>query len=196
MSRGYAGYTECMIAYLKGMVLEKTFTYLIIENSGIGYKVFVTPEMLETKLGGEVRVYIYQKVTDDGITLFGMPDFRNLQFFELLITVTGVGPKMALSMLSAAKPDILENAISNADTGMFTRMSGVGKKTAERIILELKTKVSSITMQQSKGSTEIYDALVGLGYSPREARDVTLQVDNTLPSDQQLKMALKLLRKS
>lgn len=82
-----------MIAYLKGLILEKALTYIIVETNNMGYKVFVTPENLERKVGDEVRLFTYMKVSDDGQALFGLPDFLSLQFFEMLITVSGVSQR-------------------------------------------------------------------------------------------------------
>src|SRR5437868_3544429 len=100
-----------MIAFLRGKILQKTVQYLILEQNGLGYKIFTIPEVLEKSLGDEVSLYIYHKSSDDGQTLFGMPDFPSLQFFELLITVTGVGPKMALTIVSAGKIDMIQQSI-------------------------------------------------------------------------------------
>lgn len=183
-----------MISYLKGAVLEKGPNFLVLENQGIGYKVLVTPEGLEHKKGDEVALYTYHKVSDDGQTLFGVADFATLQFFELLITVTGVGPKMALAVLSAAKTDTLRQAIANQDSEIFTRMSGVGKKTAERIILELKNKMGAQEAGGSSGS-DIYDALLALGYSAKEIRNVIPKIDPSLHAEGKLKLALQLLSK-
>lgn len=184
-----------MIAYLQGKVLQKTTQYIVLKNAGIGYKIFVTPEVLDKALGSEAELYIYHKSGDDGQTLFGMPDFDSLQFFEMLVSVTGVGPKMALTIVSAAKIDLLQQAIVNADTEIFTRMSGVGKKTAERIILELKNKVTSAGLLEGSNAagSDVYDALAGLGYNPREIRETLPQLDPTADTATQLKQALKLL---
>lgn len=185
-----------MIAFLQGKVLQKTQQYVVLlSQDGIGYKVFATPEVLDMPLGSEVSLYIYHKSGDDGQTLFGMPDFAGLQFFEMLVSVTGVGPKMALTIVSAAKIDLLQQAILNADTEIFTRMSGVGKKTAERIILELKNKVDAggILQGSNVAGSEVYDALTGLGYNPREIREVLSELDATADTASQLKQALKLL---
>lgn len=181
-----------MIAYLKGKILDKTTTFLILENQGVGYKVFVTPEILENPTNSEISLYTYLKTTDDGQTLYGLADLATLQFFELLLTVSGVGPKVALGILSAAKVSTIEQAIGNNDPEIFTRMSGVGKKTAERIILELKNKVGLLTGGSSTG-TDLYDALIGLGYSNKEVRDAVQKVDSSLTTEAQLKQALKLL---
>lgn len=183
-----------MIAYLKGKILEKGLTYLIVENQGVGYKVFVTPDVLSKSIGDEVSLFTYHKVAEDGQALFGLPDFNSLQFFEMLITVSGVGPKVALAILSSAKVDAVKSAIANQDAAIFTRISGVGTKTAEKIIVELKNKVASSMNQVS--SSEVFDALLALGYNQREVRDAVQKVDSSLPQELQLKQALKLLGKA
>ncbi len=185
-----------MISYLKGKVLQKTVQFVILENAGIGYKIFTTPEVLESPLGSDLELYIYHKSSDDGQTLFGMPDFESLLFFELLITVTGVGPKMALTIVSSSKIDMLQQAIINADSDIFTRMSGVGKKTAERIILELKNKIAGGILSSAGGGSDLFDALISLGYNPREVRDVVGRVDSTLDTATQIKEALKMIAKA
>lgn len=184
-----------MIAYLKGTILEKGLTYIILENGGVGYKVFVTPEALESKIGDTIALFTYHKVSDDGQSLYGLPDFSTLQFFELLITVSGVGPKVALAILSAAKVDAVRQAIANQDAAAFIRIAGVGTKTAEKIIVELKSKVGPGGSMAGAGS-EIFDALLGLGYNQREVREVINKIDSAKPQGEQLKQALKMLGKS
>jgi len=183
-----------MISFLKGKVLEKGLTYIILENQGVGYKVFVTPEVLQKASGEEIALYTYMKVADDGQSLFGLLDFASLQFFELLITVSGVGPKMALAILSAGQVESVKQAIANQDAGMFTRISGIGSKTAERIIVDLKNKVGAA--DGKSGGSEIFDALLALGYNQREVREVINKIDSGKPQDQQLKQALQFLGKS
>lgn len=185
-----------MISYLRGKILYKNLHYVILERGGIGYKILVTPDILEkTQIGVELETYTYLKINDSEQTLFGLPDVKTLEFFELLITVTGVGPKMALTILSSAKIDILSEAIASGDVALFTRMGGVGKKTAERILLELKNKVG-LAKETSGSGSDIYDALMALGYSSREVRDVLGKIDLSLSSEEQLKQALKLLSKT
>ena len=193
-----------MISYLKGTILEKGLTYISLsagggsasggENFGIGYKVFVTPEILESKVGDQVSLYIYMKVSDDGQSLYGLPDFVTLQFFELLITVSGVGPKVALAIISAAPIEAVRQAIANQDAGMFKRISGIGSKTAERIIVDLKNKVGAVGGNAGAGSV-IFDALLALGYNQKEVRDVINKVDSAKPQQEQLKQALQMLGK-
>lgn len=184
-----------MIAYLKGTILQKTQSYLVLENNGLGYKVFVTPEILEARVGDTVVVYTYFKVSEDGQALFGLPDFATLQFFEMLITVSGVGPKVALAILSAARADAVKQAIANQDADIFTRISGVGTKTAEKIIVELKNKVGVLDMPQAKSSSEVFDALLALGYTQREVREIIGKLDVSLTQGGQIKQALKILGK-
>jgi holliday junction DNA helicase RuvA len=183
-----------VIAYLKGTILEKGLTYIILENGGVGYKVFVTPDILEARIGDTMAFYTYHKVSDDGQSLFGLPDFGTLQFFELLITVSGVGPKVALAILSAAKVDAVRQAIANQDAAAFTRIAGVGTKTAEKIIVELKSKVGPGGLAAGAGS-EIFDALLALGYNQKEVREVINKIDSAKPQGEQLKQALQLLGK-
>ena len=149
---------------------------------------------MELKIGDSVALYTYHKVSDDGQSLFGLPDFATLQFFELLITVSGVGPKVALAILSAAKVEAVRQAIANQDAAMFTRISGIGLKTAEKIIVELKNKVTGGRSQVT--SVEIFDALLALGYNQREVRETVSKIDSTKPQGEQLKQALQLLGKS
>lgn len=191
-----SGKLKTMIAYLEGTVLQKTSSYIIVQVGNLGYKVFVTPDVLEARLGDNVALYIYMKVSEDGQSLFGLPDFASLQFFELLITVSGVGPKMALAILSAAKADAVRQAIASQDAAIFTRISGVGLKTAEKIIVELKNKVGVLeSALGGSGSTEAFDALLALGYNQREVRDVINKIDTTLPVQEQIKQALKFFGK-
>lgn len=182
-----------MISYLKGKILEKGLTYIILENGGIGYKVFVTPEAMEAKIGDIVSFYTYMKVTDDSHSLFGLPDFATLQFFELLITVSGVGPKVALAILSSSKVESVRNAIASQDTGMFKRISGVGTKTAEKIIVELKGKVQISEQANKQISTEVFDALIALGYKQNEVRAIFNKLDLFASTGEQIKQALKVL---
>ena len=183
-----------MIAYLKGTILEKGLTYIILENQGVGYKVFVTPEVLSKNIGDEIALFTYHKSSEDGQSLFGLPDFATLQFFEMLITVSGVGPKVALAILSSAQVDAVKDAIARQDAAIFTRISGVGTKTAEKIIVELKNKVGALSSAAGT-SSEVFDALLALGYNQREVRDAVQKLDTGLRQEQQLKQALKVLGK-
>ncbi|HYF05641.1 MAG TPA: Holliday junction branch migration protein RuvA [Patescibacteria group bacterium] len=181
-----------MIAYLKGKILHKNEVFLILEVNGLGYKILAVPDLLSSPIGAEIEVFTYHKSTDQEQALYGMPDARSLEFFELLLTVSGVGPKSALTIVSSAKIETLQTAIANQDLGMFTKMGGVGKKTAERIILELKTKVGVLGIGTS-GSTDLFEALMGLGYNQREVRAAVEQVPVSASLEDQIKQALKIV---
>ncbi|MBL8031312.1 MAG: Holliday junction branch migration protein RuvA [Candidatus Doudnabacteria bacterium] len=187
-----------MIGYLEGHVVYKTLSYTIVNVGGVGYKVFVVPQLLETPQGQAIKMFVYHKSSDDGQSLFGFPDVVSLHFFELLLTVSGVGPKIALSILSSGDMNTLKEAIAQQDSAFFSQMGGIGKKTAERIIVDLKDKIGILTSDaaSTNGSSDVFDALTGLGYSTNEARRVLTDIDRSAPMEAQLKQALKLLSKT
>ena len=114
----------------------------------------------------------------------------------MLVTVSGVGPKMALAILSAARMDAVRQAIANQDAAVFTRISGIGLKTAEKIIVELKSKVGSMEAPRgAAASGDVFEALIALGYNQREVRETLKKIDASLPSQQQLRESLKILGK-
>jgi Holliday junction DNA helicase RuvA len=190
-------YNLDMIGYIRGKIIGKTETQILLENSGIGYRVTVTPKLLEMALNSEVEVHTFLQVREDALNLFGFQTIGELNFFELLITVSGVGPKMAMTVLSAGDLDLIRNAISAQDVAVFTKLGGVGKKTAERIIMELKEKLGTVSGSGmiSGGSDEVLSALEGLGYSTREIKEVLGKIDHQLSSEEKLRQALKYLSK-
>src|SRR5262249_50058094 len=132
-----------MIGSVKGEIILKTEKYLIIEASGVGYKVNVSPETIlrAKKAGDRVILWIHASVREDSIELYGFMDRRELEFFELLIGVPGIGPKSALVILGIASTETLQKAISTGDTAYLTKISGIGRKTAEKMIIELRDKL-------------------------------------------------------
>lgn len=187
-----------MIGYLEGSVVYNSLNYTIVNVGGVGYKVFAVPQLLEIPHGQAIKLFIYHKSSDDGQSLFGFPDIASLHFFELLLTVSGVGPKIALSILSSGDMNTLKEAIARQDSPFFGQMGGIGKKTAERIIVDLKDKIGLLAGEgnSTSGSSDVFDALVGLGYSTNEARKVLTEIDRSTPMETQLKQALKLLSKN
>lgn len=185
-----------MIAYIKGRVISKAENYLVLENAGIGYKVFTTPAVLETPIGNIVELHTYLQVREDAQVLFGFASTADLAFFELLITVSGVGPKMALSILAAENTDLIKQAIAQQDAAVFTKIGGVGKKTAEKIILELKEKMGSVgggAFVGGKNSSDLITALENLGYSGNEIKNAITKIDHSLSPEEKLRQALKIL---
>ena len=155
-----------MIGYLEGKLIHARNNYIIVNVGGVGYRVFAVPELLARPIGSTIALYIYHKSTDDGQALFGLPTPESLDFFEKLLTVSGVGPKIALTILSTGDIQSQMEAIASGDAAFFSQMAGVGKKTAERIIIELKDKVGQFNPISSGGSSsDVFNALTGPGVS-------------------------------
>ncbi|MEJ0021616.1 MAG: Holliday junction branch migration protein RuvA [Candidatus Doudnabacteria bacterium] len=188
-----------MIGSLKGKITHKSANYIILETAGVGYKVFVPPVLLVPfKLNQELSLVIHTYVREDQITLYGFQTFSELEFFEMLLTVSGVGPKSALAIMSLASIDMLKSAIVSEDPSVFTKVSGIGRKTAERVIVELKEKLKDekSAMPVAREHSDAMDALVALGYSQQEARDALKNVPKDVANLQvKVKMALKALQK-
>lgn len=172
--------------------------YVVVEAAGIGYKIYTTPSVLERAAGSPVHLHTHLQVREDAMVLFGFETDDELAFFEMLITVSGVGPKVALSILSSQNIALIKDAIAAQDAALFTKIGGVGKKTAEKIILELRDKVFSGAAAGAAGgsarsSDDLLNALENLGYSSREIKDVLGKLDQSLPTEEKLRKALKLL---
>ena len=190
-----------MIAYLKGKIIAKPNNYLIIETAGVGYQVFAGENFLaDAKTGSEQEIYIHHQVREDASDLYGFPDLEDLNLFELLLSVSGVGPKSALAVLSLASSDDIKEAIVRGDASLLTKVSGIGKKTAERLVLELKNKVMRVSSGTTLtgGGTNILgdelDALMSLGYAMNEAREALNKVEASITSTSgRVKAALKYL---
>jgi Holliday junction DNA helicase RuvA len=192
-----------MIAYLKGKIIAKPNNYLILETGGVGYQIFVGENLFsEIKLGEEKALYLHHRIREDASDLYGFLDLEDLNLFELLLSVSGVGPKSALAVLSLANSDDIKEAIIRGDASLLTKVSGIGKKTAERLVLELKNKV----MRVSSGSTLVgsssgslgdeLDALMSLGYAVNDAREALNKVEASITSTSgRVKAALKFLAK-
>ncbi len=192
-----------MISYLRGKIINKSLNYAILEVSGVGYQIYAGENFLnELKIGTEVEVYTHHQVREEASDLYGFKTLEDLELFELLLTVSGVGPKSALGVISMASANDIKEAIIRGDANLLTKVSGIGKKTAERLVLELKTKIlrsggQAITINSSNliGSDEI-DALMSLGYTLNDARSALNAIDPTLTdSGARVKAALKKMAK-
>lgn len=170
-----------MIGYLKGIVTHLFREHCFIDVHGVGYRVFVPASTMEKlTIGKETTVFTYMNVREDAILLYGFATQDEYDLFMLLISVNGVGPKVALGVLSAVNPDGFRLAVHQKNIKVLTKMPGIGKKTAERIVLELQDKIGPVddgavadivvpSTAASKGMmSEAVDALVGLGYSEQE----------------------------
>lgn len=165
-----------MIGALRGTLHEKTPEYVIVDVGGVGYKVFLPlPAFYDIgERGDEVQLRIYTHVRDDALQLYGFKDLPQQRLFEHLISIAGIGPKLALTILSGMEVDVLTAAIADGDIARLSTTPGVGKKTAERMALELKDKVEDLAPAASAGSPrgvrhDVLSALENLGYRPRDA---------------------------
>lgn len=191
-----------MIAQLAGPIVYKAERYIIVDVNNIGYKLFVSAETakaLPAANTGPVRFWTYHAIREDAQDLFGFLDKIELDFFELLLSVSGIGPKSALAILSLAPPPTLEKAIVAGDSSYLTKVSGIGRKSAEKIIVELRDKIGSIAAdsgQSLQGEAEAIEALQALGYGLREAREALRQIPAAATdTGEKVKAALKFLGK-
>ena len=190
-----------MISHIKGILEEKFASSVIIDVHGVGYELAVTAIDFDAlNLGDEVKLYAYHKISETDESLYGFTSLAAKKLFELLISVKGVGPKAAISILSLASPEEVRNAIANADSAFVSKASGVGKKSAERIIVDLQDKVGlpthyGATAVRTTGkpeeSDEALDALIALGFPLKEATAALEHVDPNLPVDERIRLALK-----
>lgn len=207
-----------MIEFVKGRIADIAHQYVVVEVQGIGYRVFC-PFPAKLKLGEEICLYTHHHVREDALQLYGFPTREEREVFELLIEVSGVGPKAALGMLSVARPEELVRAIEEEDLASLTQLPGVGKKTAQRLVIDLKEKVKSLAIGLSarnasrQAETEkppavlpaaddqtaglLKEALLALGYSEKEAALALAACKAELaagwPVEQLLRIALRSL---
>lgn len=191
-----------MIARLEGIIVHITEKFLIIDVSGVGYKLNVTRETLSSiSLEDHTSFWVYTAVRENSIDLYGFKNTNEMSFFELLLDVSGIGPRSALSILAIAPIDTLKRAIATGDTGYLNKVSGIGKKTAEKIIIELRDKLQDYkndgdTPGALRDESDIVEALKSLGYSQNEARDALKQVPSTtIGTNARIKEALQILGK-
>ncbi len=190
-----------MISSISGTVKYKDLNTLVVDVSGVGYKVRVTTETaLDVTPSSPIFLWTHLAVRETSLELFGFLDKETLDTFELLITISGIGPKSALGILNVASPSMLRQAVASADTSYLTRVSGIGKKNAEKIVLELKDKLKVTSEDASTSSAQVraegdaLEALVSLGYSERDSREALKKVSKEIVgASERVKAALKLL---
>ncbi len=191
-----------MIAHLKGTIIHAGERFVILETSGVGYKVFVTSETLHTlkKHSSETSLWTYLAVRENALDLYGFLKKDELDFFELLISISGIGPKTALGILSVTTIKNLRQAIASGETAHLTKISGIGKKVADKIVLELRDKIDFLESEKDTGDmrdeSDALEGLKALGYSEREAREALKKLPKEIsrPSER-IKQALKVLGK-
>lgn len=185
-----------MIAKLKGKIDFIRDSYVVVEVGGIGYKIFVTAYTMGNVAGLEdVEFYIHTHVREDVLALYGFLSLDELEMFELLISVSGIGPKAGLGILSIADPKTIRTAVANEDASILTKVSGVGKKTAGRVILELKNKIGDLSVHEKHevvSDSDALEALIAMGYSVSESRDILKDIPKEVSDvGERVKTALK-----
>ena len=187
-----------MIASLKGKVTTKDAKSLIMEIGGVGLKVFAPAETLQkAPKGKEISLFTHLVVREDALTLYGFINQETLEFFELLIGISGIGPKTAVAILNVASPETIRQAVASGDTSYLTKVSGIGKKTANKIIAELEDKIGVLEKGGNvQEEVDAVEALRSLGYSQSEARDTLKKVPRLVTgAGERIKSALKILGK-
>ena len=197
-----------MIAYLEGKLIEKNPTHLILDVNGVGYSIYIPVSSYANvgEAGETVKVLTYQYVREDELKLFGFSTKPEKDLFELLISVNGVGPKVALGILSSISVEDFQRSVLEEDLDVLTHISGVGKKIAQRLIVELKEKLTKVDLRVEKGvevrekigvsvEDEAVFALVSLGYNKFDAKKAVekanLEAEESLPIEELIKRALK-----
>ncbi|HWZ66135.1 MAG TPA: Holliday junction branch migration protein RuvA [Patescibacteria group bacterium] len=187
-----------MIAHVSGEVVEKTVNSLIIDVGGLGYEVQVaTGDFEAANLNKPIKLYTYDHLRETAHELFGFSNPSSKRFFEMLISVSGVGPKMALAILGLGDADVIRNAIASGDHAFIQRASGVGKRLAERVVVDLKDKVGAVSSavaseyQTATHGDDALDALLSLGYSQQQASQTLSQIDSTLDVAARIRQALQ-----
>jgi len=191
-----------MISTLRGTITELGARSAVVEAAGVGYKVFVTDDALHgLKVGAEMAFWTHHAVREDSEDLYGFTARKDRDFFELLLTVSGIGPKSALNILSLVTPDTLVSSIQTGSVAHLVKVSGIGRKTAEKIVLELKDKLGGLDASEggalSAGMSSDMDAILALqalGYDAEEAREALKKVGKDVSDiGEKVKAALKVL---
>jgi len=196
-----------MIASVRGEVLEVALDHVVIEAAGVGYRVNATPSTLATlRSGSEARLITAMIVREDSMTLYGFCDAETRDLFQTLLSVSGVGPRLAMATLAVHDATALRQALADGDVTALCRVSGIGKRSAERMVLELRDKVGLVAGSGAAPAVNghavrapVVEALVGLGFAAKQAEDATdkvLAADREASTSTALRAALSLLGKA
>jgi Holliday junction DNA helicase RuvA len=189
-----------MFYSIEGILVKKSDKFIVIENQGLGFRIFVSQETNAKlpKLGETTKLFLHHHVREDAMDLYGFLQKEEMELFEMLISVSGIGPKSALGLIGLSSVENLKTAIISGKADFLHRAPGIGQKTAERIILELKSKLTEEGGDGSKleSDMELEDALVDLGYDKSVSRQAIKKIpEGIVDSEKRLKEALKLLGK-
>lgn len=189
-----------MIAQIIGKITDKTDKYLVVNCGGVGYQIFASTDVISRApgIGQEISLWTYMAVRENSMELFGFETMDEKNLFELLLSVSGIGPRSALSILSIAPIETIKKAIGSGDTSYLTKVSGVGRKTAEKIVVELRDKLALLGHKDEagnlRGESDVIEALQTLGYSLNDSRNAVKQIDSAVVgTNERIKEALKIL---
>jgi len=185
-----------MISSLSGTIRHKDMHSVVLDVSGVGYKIMVQDEVALEAIPSEPAFFwTHLAVRETALDLFGFPERDTLEIFELLITISGIGPKTAMGILNLASPATLREAVSTGETSYLTRVSGIGRKNAEKIVLELKDKIKNIDIDPARNTRSegvALEALISLGYNERDSREALKKVPKDVHEvSERVKFALK-----
>lgn len=183
-----------MIAYLEGEIILKKDKFIVLKTGSVGYKVFLSKKALSIlpQMGDSIKLYCFTNVKENGIDIYGFLNLEELDFFEILDSIRGVGPKAALEISSIGSLEKIKERVLAKDEKVFEGISGIGKKKAMTIILELTGKIKEISSPKDS-SDEAEEALIGLGFSRQKAKRALQDVPKGLKAEERIKKALKLL---
>lgn len=187
-----------MLGYIKGRVVDVSATKAVIEAGGVGYSIHSTPENLSRIfVEKEAQFWLHTAVRENDISLYGFISQDELRMFEMLLSVSGIGPKSALALISVAGITALEEAIISGETGRLTKIAGVGKKTADKIVLELGGKLAhKSTSKTAREDDDVFDALKSLGYRERDVSETMKEMPKEIVgANEKIKWALRSLGK-
>jgi len=187
-----------MIYFLRGKIAAKDKNLVVLETGGVGYEIYVGKKFLDKlKINEEIKIFVYLYLRQDSLELYGFEKESELKYFKTLNNITRIGPKIALKILSLVKIENLERAVLDNDINFLTEISGIGKKNAQRIILELKGKILKKEFQLNELNGDdalIFDALIKLGYQSSQARQAIKKIPKEIIEiKERIKQALKIL---
>lgn len=185
-----------MISYLNGKIILKRDKFIILEVNNIGYKVFLSKKSILnlSGIGQELKLFCFQDVKETALDLYGFFNYEELEFFDILNDIRGIGPKVAIEISSLGPLEKLKDKIIHQDETIFQSVPGIGQKRAMTIILELTGKIKNISKQKISSGDEVEDALVGLGFSRQKVKEILPQIPKSLGNtEERVKEGLKLL---
>ena len=183
-----------MYEYIKGIIVEVSTNYIVLDNNGIGYMIYVS-NPYSYKINNEYIIYVYQHIREDENTLYGFKSLDDKELFMKLISVKGLGAKMAIPMLSGDNKDDIYDAIENGNINYLKKFPKIGDKVARQIILDLKGKLAAANDSNSDNYVELTETLKSLGYKAQDVKKILPNIDNSKSLEVQVKEALKLLLK-